>query len=145
MPRFVSNIPLTLIPLIIFLIVAFTFPEARGGDTRVWDDPIKTFTLMSGGKFTLQTQHFLLTFALIFLFVEILKSTRQTSQGIYDHVFSMISFIVHLVLFITVAACAHAVFFLLMLISLIDVIAGFTVTIRTARRELSVEHEPGAH
>jgi hypothetical protein len=143
MLKHLSNIPLTIIPLIVYLIVSFTFPEAGAGHPPVWDSIVFDGTLLSGGRFTLLLQHLLLIFALLFLFVEILKSTRQTSQEIYDHLFSMIAFIIYLVLFITVPRCAHAVFFLLMCVALIDVIAGFTVTIRTARRELSVERDTG--
>jgi hypothetical protein len=140
MTRHLTTIPLTVIPLIIYLIVAFTY-GSLSGHANVWDGEVITFTLISGGKFTLLGEHIMLLIGLFCLFIEIWKSTRQTRQEVYDQVFSMLVFIVYLVLFITVAKCSAAVFFLLMLISLIDVVAGFLVSLRTARRSLSVEND----
>ncbi|MDR3372182.1 MAG: hypothetical protein P4L98_00495 [Ancalomicrobiaceae bacterium] len=143
MRRYLQLIPLTLIPLIVYLIVAFLAPTAGAGDTRIWDDASFTMTMLSGGKFTMQWQHVLLSFSLIFLFIEILKATRQSTQEIYDHMLSMIAFIIYLVLFITVARCSHAVFFILMVISLIDVVSGFLVSMVAGRRSLQVENGTG--
>ena len=73
------------------------------------------------------------------LFAEILKSTRASSSSIVDHVLSTAIFIVFLVEFIVVRQAAHSVFFILMMISLIDVVAGFSITIRTAMRDIAVD------
>ena len=144
MSKYLQPIPLTVIPLIVYLIVVLFSHGASEGHPGVWDLPaLPTVTMLSGGQFTMLWEHVLLSFALIFLFIEILKSTRQTSTEIYDHMLSMIVFIVQLVLFITVARCAHAVFFILTLISLIDVIAGFLVSMIAGRRSLQVEHSAG--
>jgi len=138
MMRHFATIPLTIIPLILYLLVAFSY-GSLAGHPDVWDEGWLNFTLMSGGKFTLLNEHLALIVGLICLFFEIWKATRQTSQEAFDQVFSMLVFIIYLVLFITVAKCSHAVFFLLMLISLIDVVAGFLVSLRSARRSLAVE------
>ncbi len=138
--RHLSVFPLTIIPLIIYLVVAFTF-GALAGHPNVWDEQLVTFTLLSGGKFTLLVEHLVLIIGLVCLFFEIWKATRITNQEAYEQVISMIVFIVYLVLFITVAQCAHAVFFLLLLITLIEVVAGFLVSLRAARRSLAVDNE----
>ncbi|MDR3493466.1 MAG: hypothetical protein P4L82_02590 [Ancalomicrobiaceae bacterium] len=143
MRRYLMLIPLTVIPLVVYLIVAFLAPAGADGSARIWDDIALNMTMLSGGKFTLLWEHVLLSFSLIFLFVEILKSTRQSVGEIYDHMLSMIVFIIYLVLFITVARCSHAVFFILMLISLIDVVAGFLVSMVAGRRSLQVERDTG--
>jgi hypothetical protein len=48
-------------------------------------------------------------------------------------------FVAYLVEFLQVRSAAHSVFFILMVITFVDVIAGFSVTIRSAVRDVSVE------
>jgi hypothetical protein len=48
-------------------------------------------------------------------------------------------FIVMLVEFLLVPQAGTSTFFILMVISLVDVMAGFTVTVRTAQRDLQVD------
>ena len=57
----------------------------------------------------------------------------------------MILFIVMLVEFLLVKQAGSSTFFILMVISLVDVMAGFIVTIRTAQRDLQIDRvEPTA-
>jgi len=140
--KFLSIVPLTIIPLVIYLIVAFSY-GTLAGHADVWDEGWINLTLISGGKFSPLNEHLILVVALVILFFEIWKATRQTNQEAFEQVFSILVFVLYIVLFITVAKCAHAVFFLLMLISLIDVAAGFLVSLRTARRSLAVENNAG--
>jgi hypothetical protein len=79
-----------------------------------------------------------LAVALFVLFFEILKSTRTGGNSVVDHALSMIVFVVCLILFLIWPPAATSLFFLIMLTSLIDVIAGFSVTIRAARRDYTV-------
>ena len=51
---------------------------------------------------------------------------------------SMVLFVAALVEFLLVKNAATQIFFILMTISFIDVIAGFAVSIRTAGRDLSI-------
>ncbi len=143
MLKTLKSIPLPVIPLLIYNIVVFATPAAQEGQAFVWDRALPTIHLLSGGQFTLTLGDLLTIFGLIFLFIEIIKSTRASSQEIYEHMFSMGIFIIYLVEFITVARCAHSVFFILTTIALIDVVAGFMVTIGTSRRQLNVERDTG--
>ena len=63
-----------------------------------------------------------------------LKATRTGVVALTDHIFSMVVFVVYLVEFLVVREAATSVFFILMAIALIDVIAGFSITISGARR-----------
>lgn len=47
-------------------------------------------------------------------------------------------FVAFLVEFLLVRGAAHAVFFTLMLISLVDVLAGFSVSLRAAGRDVNL-------
>ena len=75
---------------------------------------------------------------LFVLFFEILKSTRTGGNSVVDHALSMIVFVACLIVFLVWPPAATSLFFLIMLTTLVDVIAGFSVTIRSARRDYSV-------
>jgi len=75
----------------------------------------------------------------LLLFVEILKATRTTNVSIVDHLLSTFVFVAFLVEFLLVRAAAHPVFFTLMVISLVDVLAGFAVSLRAAGRDVHVD------
>ena len=80
----------------------------------------------------------LLAVGLGLLFFEIVKATRTGGASVVDHAFSMMVFVACLILFLIWDRAATSTFFLLMLMSMIDVIAGFSVTINAARRDYSV-------
>jgi hypothetical protein len=75
--------------------------------------------------------------ALLLLFVEIMKSTRSGTSSIIDHLLSTVVFVLYLVEFLMVAGAATSLFFTLMVIALVDVLAGFSVSIRTAGRDIN--------
>jgi hypothetical protein len=54
--------------------------------------------------------------------------------------FSVLVFVAYLVEFLVVQPAATSLFFILMAISLIDVIAGFSISITGARRDVSFGH-----
>ena len=80
----------------------------------------------------------MITIGLILLFIEILKATRIGKLSIVDHLLSTIILLIFLVEFLLVPAAASSVFFALMLMTLIDVTAGFSVSIRSATRDVSL-------
>lgn len=131
------NIPLTLAPLVVYNLVAFGFFGATPGDP--WTQPVLTLHLVSDGRFTLLLGDIVLVAGLALLFIEIVKATRTTGPTIVDHAMSLLIFIVYLVEFLTVRSAATSVFFILMVIALIDVIGGFTITIRGARRDFGFD------
>ncbi len=76
--------------------------------------------------------------AILLLYFEILKAARISRTTIIDHMLSMVVFIAFLIEFIVAAGAGTATFMLLTLIALIDVIAGFTISIVTARRDFAI-------
>lgn len=74
--------------------------------------------------------------AMLLLFVEILKATYTSTASLLDHGLSMLVFIACLVEFLMVDAAYTSVFFLVMVATLIDVVAGYTIGIRVARRDI---------
>ena len=79
----------------------------------------------------------LVVVGLLLFFVEILKSTRTSNASVVDHLLSTFVFVAFLVEFLLVRDAAHPVFFTLMVIALIDVLAGFSVSIRSAGRDVN--------
>jgi len=106
--------------------------------TGLGEDPVLAVDMLSGATWTLSFGDLLIVIALALLFVEILKATRPGSRALVDHMLSMVLFVVFLVEFLLVPGAATQVFFILMTISLIDVVAGFAVSIRTASRDVSI-------
>lgn len=94
--------------------------------------------MVSGGKWVFETGDGILFAGMIMLFIEIIKSTNSKTFSLINHGLSMAIFVLSLVAFLLVRNFATSVFFLLLLMMLLDVIAGFLVTIVTARRDFGV-------
>lgn len=129
---------LSSVPLLAFVVMAYVAFASGGADfalTRF------TVAMPSGGEWQISLGDMMLAFSLFVLFFEILKSTRTGGNSVVDHALSMIVFVVCLILFLIWDRAASSTFFLLMLMAMIDVIAGFSVTINAARRDYST-HGP---
>ena len=71
------------------------------------------------------------------LFLEIVKASRSRASGI-DHALSMTLFVIALLEFLLVPACGTSVFLIVTALSLMNVIAGFTVSLSTAHRDITI-------
>lgn len=98
-----------------------------------------TLTMASGTAWQADLGGLLIAVGLILLYLEILKATRTSAASIVDHVLSTALFIACLLEFILLPRFGTTVFFLITLMTLIDVIAGFTVTIVAARRDFAYD------
>ncbi len=78
----------------------------------------------------------LILLSLILLFVELLKSTSTGTAAIFNHALSMLVFIICLVEFLLHPAFATSAFFIILVMALLDVLAGVVVTIIAARRDV---------
>jgi hypothetical protein len=93
-------------------------------------------TMISGGVWKFTWGDLLLLIGVVMLFIEIVKATYTGTASMIDHGLSMLVFIAFLVQFLLVNQAASSVFFLLMMMAMIDVIAGFTIGIRVAKRDI---------
>ena len=126
--------PLLLIPLAIYNIMTFLIPVD-------WNTVIVTIRMISEGEWNIAFSDVLLAVAVVMLFFETVKATRTSSRSIIDHMLSTLVFVGALVEFLLVRQAATSPFALLVLICLVDVIGGYTVSIRTARRDYSIERD----
>jgi len=131
---FLIGIPLLIIPFAIYNMIAFLMPDLK------WTAEITSIAMMSGAHWTITPEDAVITLAILFLFLEIFKATRaSSSRSIVDHMLSMLLFIVMLIEFLLVPQAATSTFFLLMMIAFVDVVGGFAITARAARRDIAVE------
>ena len=127
-------VPLLIIPFLLFnLGLAGLFGSADPFSVSLF-----SATMISGGVWTMSVGDSLIVLALVLLFVEMMKSTRTSNASIADHLLSTFVFVAYLVEFLLVSGAAQPVFFILLVISLVDVLAGFSVSIRSASRDLNL-------
>ena len=98
-------------------------------------DPLFSVTMTSGAQWTIGSGDLILFLGLILLFFELVKSTSSQRIAIINHALSMILFIGVLVEFLLLPGFATSTFFLIVIMILLDVLAGFIVTIIASRKD----------
>ena len=131
-----AAMPLMIIPFILYN-MAMLGLMGSGGIPALQHDII-VLSMISGAIWSMALGDLFIVVALVILFVEILKATRNGSGSLVNHMLSMLVFIAFLVEFLLVQDAATQVFFILMTVALIDVIGGFAVSVRTAGRDVSI-------
>ena len=133
------------IPLILFVFIFYNVLVLLGGGsgTAVETDKLLRDVLLPIRMLNDQVWNFswgdLIVLLLFFtLFAELLKATYTSSTSLLDHGLSMLVFVVCLIEFLMVPQAQTSVFFFIVIATLIDVIAGYTIGIRVARRDLAI-------
>jgi hypothetical protein len=129
------------IPLIVIAFILYNVMVLAGGSLPADDMTRKvlfTIPMVRGATWTFTWGDFVIFVTMLLLFAELIKSTYTSSASLVDHGLSMLVFIACLVEFLLVPQSATSVFFFVMLATLIDVVAGFMIGIRVARRDLSI-------
>lgn len=130
----ISRIPLTIIPFILYNIgLAGLF-----GEPDPWAATLFDVSMISGGVWSMTLGDLLVVVALLVLLIELVKSTSTSSASIIDHMLSLLVFVLFLVEFLLVEGAATSLFFVLMVIALVDVMAGLTVSLRSATRDVNL-------
>lgn len=131
------SFPLLLLAVVLYnLLAAVHGFAAPAMDTMLsYHVPVKMF---SGQIWQFSVGDLVVVISLALLFVEVVKSTRTTAIEVINHALSMLVFIVALVEFITLPAFATSPFFFLVTMTVFDIVAGFTISIVAAKRDLGV-------
>lgn len=140
---FLNLFPLLSLPVIIYNFIGL-FAHTPEAALRVKDQlsgALFTVPMVTGGQWAVSGGDLLILFSMVLLFVELLKSTHTGAEAIINHGLSLILFIVCLVQFLLIPGFATSVFFLIMVMTLLDVLAGVIVTIVSARRDLAVSEQ----
>jgi hypothetical protein len=77
---------------------------------------------------------------LALLFVEVLSAGARV-VSVVNHGLSLLVFLVCVIEFLLVRGCGTPEFLFITLMTLIDVVAGYTISIGTARRDLAFDRE----
>ncbi len=126
------SIPLIVIAFILYNAIVFVF-----GTEALANLALPEIKMLSGGVWRFTWGDFIILITLFMLFAELVKATYTTTSSLVDHGLSMVAFILCLVEFLLSPQAATSVFFLVMVATAIDVVAGFTIGIRVAQRDLT--------
>jgi hypothetical protein len=139
--RMFAALPLLVLPVLFYnILVAATLDgglKANDADVAM-GQKLFSVPMTSGGEWAVAYGDLIVFVSLIILFIELLKSTTSRRVAIINHSLSMLLFIVCLVEFLLFRAFATSAFFLLMAMVLLDVLAGFIVTIVASRRDIDL-------
>lgn len=75
---------------------------------------------------------------IILMYWELYKSTLTSGLVVFDHALSTFAFIVYFGLWLGQPWAGNSLFLTLTLMALLDVVAGFTISVTSARRDVSV-------
>jgi hypothetical protein len=137
-------IPYTLVAFLFYnfvvLFSGFGTPEpttdGAAAARALLNNEIFSIPMLSQATWVFTWGDLILLVTLLVLFVEILKATYTSTASLVDHGLSMLVFIAALIEFMVVPQAATSVFFLILVALLVDVIAGFTIGIRVAKRDI---------
>ena len=130
--------PLLALPVLVYNLIVLTIAGGFGSDSAHYrlSEQLFTIHMTSRAEWVVSLGDLLLAGALVVLFVELLKSTTSRKIAIINHSLSLVLFILCLIEFLLAPAFATSTFFLITVMVLLDVLAGFIVTIVAARRDV---------
>jgi len=132
--------PLLVIPIVIYNL--FALGGGVIGGYNVQDllsiNHAVGIKMFSGDTWLFSFGDLLVLGSLMLLFIEVVKATRTTSREIINHGLSMLVFVVALIEFIVLKGFATTPFFFIMMMTLFDVVAGYTISIVAAEHDLGL-------
>lgn len=126
------------LPLFLVILGLYNALMLMGDVPAILGSDLASVSLISGAIWHLSVSDLFIAMGVVTLYIEIFKSTRTSMASVIDHSLSTLVFVGFIVEFLVVPACGTSTFLILGLMSLLDVIAGFTVTIVAARRDFGV-------
>jgi len=125
--------PLLLFPMLLYAAVALTMDP--GNVTNSLNQPFFETFLPSGAHFVITRGYGFVMLAAFLLFIEVVKSTRATNQALVENGLAFALFTFSFILFLLNAAFGTIEFALIMIMMLIDFMAGFVVMAIASRRD----------
>ncbi len=119
-----------------------TCPSEARGMQAFLDTKLFSIPMVSKDHWSITWHDIFLMLGLIALFQETIRSTGTGDVTIVNHILSMGVFVVALIEFLILRGFATSTFFLLIIMALIDVIAGFVISLKSARRDIGIS--PGS-
>jgi len=137
--------PMILIALVLYNILVFGGGLFGQHDIDAFLGQSFRVTMMSGDGLKISLGDAFAFTALMLLFIETVKAARSSHRELLNHALSMLTFVAALVEFLLLKGFATATFLLITMMSLFDVVAGYTISIVAARRDMAMapHHDPG--
>ncbi|MEO1038413.1 MAG: hypothetical protein AAFX09_02630 [Pseudomonadota bacterium] len=163
--------PKLIIAIVVYGAIAFSTSISNGGDIQAFTGTLIEFqrgecvgmegagaaavecragTLNRGlfsvpmagdGLWVVTTSDLIITLSLILLFFEMLKAPSSGNASVFNNLLSTVVFILAILLFVLHPLFATSTFFIIMLMTLVDVAAGWFITTISSRRDLAVGGE----
>jgi hypothetical protein len=130
--------PLILIAVALYNLIVLGSGLSGHADIQAVMNQNFAIPMMSGDKWTVTLGDCLLLLTLALLFVETIKAARSSTREIVNHALSMLTFAGALVEFIVLKGFATSTFFFITAMTMFDVVAGYTISIVSARRDIDV-------
>jgi hypothetical protein len=131
---------LTAFPALAVPVLIYALAALFGGSEFVASIGESLFSLtMPRGVWRLSLGDLFILAGIVALFVDLLKSTSTSTAAVVNHGLSIALFVICLVLFLLAAPFVTTPFFMLMAMAVLDVVAGFTITTISARRDVSFD------
>ena len=125
-------------PLFFIVLVLYDIMAMLGINFEFTAQPLFEMGLPSGASWSPTWSGIFIMLGVITLYLELLKSTRTGTGTVTEHALSMVVFILFLLEFLLIKIAGTSTFLIITLMSLLDVVAGFSITVASARRDLNL-------
>ena len=130
-------------PMILITVILYNLLYFGGGVVGYRDMPALlehsfSIRMFSGDIWRITVSDLFVVLALVMLFIETVKAARATAREILNHAFAMLTFCAALVEFIVLKGFSTSAFFLITIMCLFDVVAGYTISIVAAKRDVAL-------
>ncbi|MEW6644510.1 MAG: hypothetical protein AB1586_28675 [Pseudomonadota bacterium] len=123
--------PLLLIPLAVVNIIVFLMPGVS------FTDPLLTVTLMSKAAWKVTFGDILVALGMLLLLFEVIKAARPGGKYFTDHFLALLVLGGAVAEFLLLPQFATSVFFLLIVLALVDFLAGVSLRLRRDTRRVA--------
>lgn len=129
--------PLLIIPALLYALIAIP-----SGDNVAAAMASQAFAmpLPSAGAWVVTWGHLIILLSVVILFLEILKSTTPSAAQMLDNGLAVAVFIVCFVLWLLVRPFGTSEFFVIVLMSLLDFLAGSVIMTRVSQRTVQYDN-----
>lgn len=134
--RLLRIIPLMGVVLLLYNIFALSYSDPN---TSFWQQEMLPIHLPSGRTLMLTYGMVFISFAMLVLFIELVKSTTASNAAMIEQTLSTLSSIGFLILFLAFPHAAEPTFFMLLIISLVEMLTGFVIPVKVARIDVEVD------
>lgn len=136
-------------PFLVFPVLLYNFVALFSGSKSAVGEPgmrgildsvAFNLPMLSGVMLAITWGELMVLCAIVFLFIEVVKSTSTASSAIVNHILSLGLFIVCLIQFLLFQSFATGPYLIITMIVLLDGLAGMVVTTISARRDFGIEN-----